>query len=115
MQAWCLHDIQTSALCLGVPSRAQAKHALCCKGKHALAYCACHADADLGLLGTQLARKISPSMEIGPLSAPHVLCPLVAFAQEIHVAPEGQQPNPAGVIVEDMTAACPDLVDRHGG
>ena len=29
----------------------------------------------------QLARKISPSMVIGPMHAPHVLAPLVAMAQ----------------------------------
>ena len=63
----------------------------------------------------QLARKINPTMVIGPLSSPYVLCPLVAFAQEIHVTPAGQQPpDPAGPITEDMTAVCPDLVDKQG-
>ena len=39
----------------------------------------------------QLARKISPSMVIGPMHAPHVLAPLVAMAQvlPVHVSCRG--------------------------
>lgn len=63
----------------------------------------------------QLARKISPSMVIGPLSAPHVLAPLVAMAQEINVAKPGRQPDPCSAVSEDMRLVCPQLVDKNGG
>ncbi|MEW5308709.1 MAG: hypothetical protein WDW38_000647 [Sanguina aurantia] len=36
----------------------------------------------------QLARKISPSMRVGPLSAPHMLIPMLAAAQLVNVCPE---------------------------
>lgn len=53
-------------------------------------------------------------MVIGPLSAPHVLAPLVAMAQEINVAKPGRQPDPCSAVSEDMRLVCPQLVDKNG-
>lgn len=50
----------------------------------------------------QLAKKISPSMDIGPLSAPYTLVPLLAMAQLVHVARPGQEPDVAQPFAEDM-------------
>eukprot|EP00891_Asterochloris_glomerata_P006939 jgi/Astpho2/6939/Aster-x1409 len=64
----------------------------------------------------KLAQRISPSMEIGPLSAPFVLAPVVALAQSIHVAAgEESAPDIASLEPEeDMTLLDKKLVDKSG-
>ena len=53
-------------------------------------------------LTMQLAKRISPSMDIGPLSAPYLLVPMLALAQLVNVALPGQEPDPAQPFCEDM-------------
>ena len=50
----------------------------------------------------QLAKRISPSMEIGPLSAPYLLVPVLAMAQIVNVSRSGEEPDPTGSVLEDM-------------
>ena len=50
----------------------------------------------------QLAKRISPSMEIGPLSAPYLLVPVMALAQVVNVSRPGEEPDPAGHVPEDV-------------
>lgn len=50
----------------------------------------------------QVARACSPSMEIGPLSAPAMLMPVIAGCNEIHAARPGEEPDPAGPPCEDL-------------
>ena len=50
----------------------------------------------------QLAKRISPSMEIGPLSAPYLLVPVMALAQVVNVSRPGEEPDPAGTVPEDV-------------
>jgi hypothetical protein len=61
-----------------------------------------------------MARQISPSMEIGPLSAPYVLVPLLAMAQTVHVAAPGTEPDLAGPLEEDMRLIDPALANKDG-
>ena len=52
----------------------------------------------------QIAKSISPSMSIGPMSAPYVLVPIIAGAQLVNVAMPGEEPDCTQVeIPEDMT------------
>ena len=53
-------------------------------------------------------------MSIGPMSAPYVLAPVVAAAQEINVAQPGEEPDPSQPIAEDMRLFDADLVDKQG-
>ncbi|KAK9803895.1 hypothetical protein WJX72_002783 [[Myrmecia] bisecta] len=62
----------------------------------------------------KMAKRISPSMVIGPLSAPYVLVPIIAMAQSIHVGDAESAPDPAGTIPEDMTALDPSFTDKQG-
>ncbi len=60
----------------------------------------------------QLAKRISPSMEIGPLSKPYLMVPCVAMAQAIQVSKPGTEPDisqPINDPKEDMTLAVPFL------
>jgi len=66
------------------------------------------------LLCVQLAKKISPSMDIGPLSAPYLLAPILAMAQQVNVSRPGEQPDPAQPIPEDMRLFDPGLVGANG-
>ena len=54
------------------------------------------------LCHVQLAKRISPSMEIGPLSAPYLLVPVMALAQVVNVSRPGEEPDPAGSVPEDV-------------
>lgn len=54
------------------------------------------------LYSVQLAKRISPSMEIGPLSAPSLLVPVMALAQVVNVSRPGEEPDPAGNVPEDV-------------
>ena len=60
----------------------------------------------------QLAKRISPSMEIGPLSKPYLMVPCVAMAQCIQVSQPGSEPDisqPGMDPQEDMRLAVPFL------
>ena len=64
----------------------------------------------------QIARSISPSMSIGPMSAPYVLVPVVAAAQEVNVSMPGEEPELAlDTVPEDMRLFDSSLVDKSGG
>ena len=41
-------------------------------------------------------------MEIGPLSAPYLLVPVMALAQVVNVSRPGEEPDPAGTVSEDV-------------
>ena len=62
----------------------------------------------------QLAKKISPSMDIGPLSAPYTLVPLLAMAQLVSVARPGQEPDVSQPFAEDMRAFDGSLAEPDG-
>ena len=62
----------------------------------------------------QMAQRISPSMSIGPMSAPYVVVPLVALAQEINVSQPGSEPDPAHQVPEDMRLFDEALTDKDG-
>ncbi|KAK9834527.1 hypothetical protein WJX74_003723 [Apatococcus lobatus] len=60
----------------------------------------------------KLAKRISPSMEIGPLSKPYLMVPSVAMAQCIQVSHPGSEPDisqPSMDPQEDMRLAVPFL------
>ncbi|KAK9907705.1 hypothetical protein WJX75_008523 [Coccomyxa subellipsoidea] len=63
----------------------------------------------------RLAKKISPSMDIGPLSAPYLLAPVLAMAQLVNVSRPGEEPDPSQPIPEDMRLFDPALTDGNGG
>ena len=63
----------------------------------------------------QVARAVSPSMEVGPAAAPFMLMPAVAGCNAIHVALPGDEPDVAGPPVEDMRLAHPRLLAGPGG
>ena len=62
----------------------------------------------------QLAKRISPSMEIGPLSAPFLLVPVMAMAQVVNVSRSGEEPDPAGSVPEDVRLHDSSLADSEG-
>ena len=64
----------------------------------------------------QLARAINPSLTIGPLdTAPSVLAPLLAAAQEINVAEPGSEPDVRQAPVpEDLTLLGSFMADGSG-
>ncbi len=62
----------------------------------------------------QLAKRISPSMDIGPLSAPYLLVPMLALAQVVNVAAPGQEPDPAQPFSEDMRLFDSALTEPDG-
>lgn len=62
----------------------------------------------------QLAKKISPSMDIGPLSAPYTLVPLLAMAQLVNVARPGQEPNVSQPFGEDLRLFDGKLAEPDG-
>jgi len=62
----------------------------------------------------QLAKRISPSMEIGPLSAPYLLVPVMAMAQVVNVSKSGEEPDPAGSVPEDVRLHDNSLKDAEG-
>lgn len=64
--------------------------------------------------GMQIVRSISPSISAGPMSAPYVLAPVLAIAQEVNVAEPGNEPDPTEEVPEDMTLFDATLVDRRG-
>lgn len=53
-------------------------------------------------------------MDIGPLSAPYLLAPILAMAQQVNVSRPGEQPDPAQPIPEDMCLFDPALVGANG-
>lgn len=53
-------------------------------------------------------------MDIGPLSAPYLLAPVLAMAQLVNVSEPGQQPDLSQPITEDMRLFDPSLTDSHG-
>ncbi|KXZ48703.1 hypothetical protein GPECTOR_26g606 [Gonium pectorale] len=55
-----------------------------------------------------LARQLSPSVRVGPLSSPSLLMPLIAAAQLVNVSEPGCQP-PAMACPEDVRLFCPQL------
>ncbi|KXZ48705.1 hypothetical protein GPECTOR_26g608 [Gonium pectorale] len=59
-----------------------------------------------------LARQVSPSMRVGPLSSPSLLMPLIASAQLVNVSEPGTQP-PAMACPEDVRLFCPQLTARR--
>jgi hypothetical protein len=62
----------------------------------------------------KVARAINPSVEIGAMSAPSVLVPVVAMAQAFAVSEPGEQPDVCGEEVEDARAVGPQLRDAAG-
>ena len=55
-------------------------------------------------------------MSIGPMSAPYVLVPVVAAAQEVNVSMPGEEPELAlDMVPEDMRLFDSSLVDKSGG
>lgn len=62
----------------------------------------------------QLAKRISPSMEIGPLSAPYLLVPVMAMAQVLNVSRSGEEPDPTGSVPEDVRLHDSSLADSEG-
>ncbi|BDA45974.1 hypothetical protein COCOBI_08-0660 [Coccomyxa sp. Obi] len=63
----------------------------------------------------KLAKRINPSMDIGRLSAPYLLGPVVAMAQLVNVSRPGEEPDPSKPINEDMRLFDPTLTDSKGG
>ncbi|KAG2440245.1 hypothetical protein HXX76_004357 [Chlamydomonas incerta] len=55
-----------------------------------------------------MARQVSPSMRVGPLSAPHMLMPLIAAAQLVNISEPGTQPHLMRAH-EDVRLMCPSL------
>jgi hypothetical protein len=41
-------------------------------------------------------------MEIGPLSAPYLMAPILAMAQQVNVSPQRRQPDASRPVPEDM-------------
>ena len=62
----------------------------------------------------QMAQRISPSMSIGPMSAPYVLVPLLAMAQEVNVSKEGSEPDCTRPFPEDMRLFDSALATKSG-
>lgn len=62
----------------------------------------------------QLAKKISPSMDIGPLSAPYLLAPVLALAQLVNVSRPGEEPDPSKPTPEDLRLFDPSLTNGSG-
>jgi len=62
----------------------------------------------------KIARSISPSMSIGPLSHPYLLVPMVAAAQVVNVSLPGDEPDPSREVPENMTLFDDTLVDSKG-
>ncbi len=54
-------------------------------------------------------------MEIGPLSAPYLMAPILAMAQLVNVSRPGQQPDPTKPIPEDMRLFGDDMKGPEGG
>lgn len=50
----------------------------------------------------KVARAVSPSMQVGPLSAPHMLMPVAAGCSEMCASRPGQEPDPAAPPREDL-------------
>ncbi|CAL8462122.1 g1653 [Coccomyxa elongata] len=63
----------------------------------------------------RLAKKISPSMDIGPLSAPYLLAPVLALAQLVNVSAPGDEPDPCQPTPEDLRLFDPSLTNTNGG
>ncbi|PNW84735.1 hypothetical protein CHLRE_03g156550v5 [Chlamydomonas reinhardtii] len=55
-----------------------------------------------------MARQVSPSMRVGPLSQPHMLMPLIAAAQVVNISTPGAQPHIMQAH-EDVRLLCPAL------
>lgn len=53
-------------------------------------------------------------MDIGRLSAPYLLGPVVAMAQILHVSRPGEEPDPSQPISEDMRLFDPTLANSTG-
>lgn len=53
-------------------------------------------------------------MEIGPLSAPYLLVPIMAMAQVVNVSRPGEEPDPAGPVPEDVRLHDSSLADSEG-
>lgn len=53
-------------------------------------------------------------MEIGPLSAPYLLAPVLAMAQLVNVSRPGDQPDITKPILEDMRLFGDDLKGSAG-
>ena len=67
----------------------------------------------IGLL-MQIARSISPSMSIGPLSKPYLLVPAIAAAQVVNVSQPGQEPDPSQMVSEDLALYDKELMTCKG-
>ncbi|BDA45975.1 probable phosphatidylinositol 3,4,5-trisphosphate-dependent Rac exchanger protein at N-terminal half [Coccomyxa sp. Obi] len=63
----------------------------------------------------KLAKKISPSMDIGPLSAPYLLAPVLALAQLVNVSRPGEEPDPSQPTPEELRLFDPSLTNDSGG
>ena len=53
-------------------------------------------------------------MEIGPLSAPYLLVPVMAMAQVVNVSRSGEEPDPTGSVPEDVRLHDSSLADSEG-
>lgn len=53
-------------------------------------------------------------MDIGRLSAPYLLGPVIAMAQLVNVSRPGEEPDPSQPISEDMRLFDPTLTDSKG-
>lgn len=62
----------------------------------------------------KIARAVSPSMAIGPASAPSMLMPVISGCSEVHAAVPGQEPHPAEAPREDLRAWDPALCAADG-
>ncbi|KAL4431324.1 hypothetical protein ABPG75_006580 [Micractinium tetrahymenae] len=62
----------------------------------------------------KIARAVSPSMVIGPASAPFMLMPVISGCSEIHAARPGEEPHPAEAPREDLRAWDPSLCIADG-
>ena len=62
----------------------------------------------------QVARRISPSMRVGPSAAPFMLMPVVAGCNQVHVARPGHEPSMTAEPMEDMRLLGPELQAPDG-
>lgn len=62
----------------------------------------------------KVARAISPSMTVGPSSAPSLLVPVISGAQGVCVHRDGDQPSILAAPMDDMTLLHPELRNADG-
>lgn len=62
----------------------------------------------------KVARALTPSSQVGPLSAPHMLMPVIAGCSEMTVSRAGEEPHPAEAPREDLRLWDADLATADG-